>query len=193
MGKIEKRVKKRARKQNIKHAVLTALKVGGLLGVAVVAPNALQLLTYTNQNRSAYAWRANAALARLVAHGYVAWHEENGKKYARITSLGESFLIKFSEKPRSTSVPKKWDQKWRMVIFDVPERRRTARNQLRAMLASVGFVQLQGSVWVYPYDSEDVVTLIKTQFVLGREVLYAVVEELEGDTRLRKRFNLSKP
>lgn len=42
----------------------------------------------------------------------------------------------------------KWDGKWRIVIFDIPEKRRITRDVLRQKLKSWGFVPWQQSVWV---------------------------------------------
>ena len=42
---------------------------------------------------------------------------------------------------------KKWDGKWRLVIFDVPEKRRKARDLLRSKLKQWGFTIFQQSVW----------------------------------------------
>lgn len=41
----------------------------------------------------------------------------------------------------------KWDGKWRLVIWDIPEKRRLARDLLRFKLKQLGFVQWQKSVW----------------------------------------------
>lgn len=41
-----------------------------------------------------------------------------------------------------------WDRKWRIVIFDIPEKRRVARNVLRYRLKQWGFKPWQQSVWV---------------------------------------------
>lgn len=41
----------------------------------------------------------------------------------------------------------KWDGKWRLVIWDVPEKRRAARDLLRYKLKQLGFKQWQQSVW----------------------------------------------
>ena len=43
---------------------------------------------------------------------------------------------------------KKWDGKWRVVIFDIPEKRRVIRDLLRMRLKGWGFVPWQQSVWV---------------------------------------------
>lgn len=42
----------------------------------------------------------------------------------------------------------KWDGRWRLVIFDIPEKRRQARNLLRDSLKKWGFTHWQQSVWV---------------------------------------------
>jgi len=54
----------------------------------------------------------------------------------------------------------------------------------------IGFVHLQDSVWTYPYDCEDLIVLLKADFKIGKDILYMIVDELEGDWRLRKEFGL---
>lgn len=41
----------------------------------------------------------------------------------------------------------KWDGRWRLVIFDIPEKRRAARDLLRSKLKQWGFIHWQKSVW----------------------------------------------
>ena len=43
-----------------------------------------------------------------------------------------------------------WDGKWRMVVFDLPEKKRGLRNKLRKQLRAARFGGLQGSVWISP-------------------------------------------
>lgn len=43
---------------------------------------------------------------------------------------------------------KSWDGKWRVVIWDIPEKSRMARDLLRYKLKQLGFSQLQRSIWV---------------------------------------------
>jgi len=54
----------------------------------------------------------------------------------------------------------------------------------------IGFVRLQNSVWVYPYDCEDLVKLLKADFRIGREVLYVIADSIENDMWMRKEFSL---
>ena len=53
-----------------------------------------------------------------------------------------------------------------------------------------GFVRLQDSVWIYPYDCEDLIALAKANFRIGVDVLYMIVERLDCDKHLREHFGL---
>ncbi len=88
--------------------------------------------------------------------------------------------------------PKRWDKKWRVLIFDIRERQRGIRDKLRRALINIGFARLQNSVWIYPYDCEDLVTLLKADFRIGKDILYLVVDELEFDRPILKHFGLEK-
>ena len=85
---------------------------------------------------------------------------------------------------------RKWDRRWRVVIFDIPERRKSVRASLRRFMNEYGFVRLQDSVWIYPYDCEDLIALAKANFRVGADVLYMIVERLEHDKHLREHFKL---
>lgn len=50
----------------------------------------------------------------------------------------------------------KWDKRWRLVIWDVPEKRRLARDLLRYKLKQLGFKQWQKSVWASKINCTDI-------------------------------------
>ena len=86
--------------------------------------------------------------------------------------------------------PRKWDGKWRVIIFDIPEKKRAARTRVREILTAAGFQRLQDSVWVFPYDCEDVIGLMKTDLNVGKHLLYMIVDQIENDRFLRMDFDL---
>ena len=57
-------------------------------------------------------------------------------------------------------------------------------------MQETGFVRLQDSVWVFPYDCEDFVSLVKAELKIGSAILYMVVEHIENDKHLRAHFGL---
>src|SRR3989344_929374 len=191
MGRMEQRAKKRAKKQNIKKAVLTTIGAAGVIAMALAAPNTVQLLKYAHAMRSRYRSRAQRAIDRLIKQGYVQ-RTGNKKSQFELTSRGEALLTRLTLGEARYKPPERWDGKWRIVIFDIPEVRHLSRDHLRNFLQRIGFLMLQASVWVYPHDCEDLVMLLKTDYSLGKEVIYIIAEDIEGDWFLRKHFGLSE-
>ena len=85
---------------------------------------------------------------------------------------------------------KKWDHKWRIATFDIPEKYAALRNKVRDILKKAGFVKLQHSVWIFPHDCEELVQLLKKESQLSNYILYGVLERIEDEERLKKLFQL---
>lgn len=190
MGKIEQAVRKRTRKQNIQRAVLTTIAVAGVLAVAMAAPNTLRLLKYTPLGRKKGQYRVRDTIGRLIERGEIIRTTERGRPMFSLTRKGHIRLARLTLDELGTS-KRRWDGQWRIVVFDIREEHRRARDLLRGTLIAMGFFKLQNSVWVYPHDCEDLITLLKTNFSVGRDVLYIVSAHVEGDWKLKKHFHLS--
>lgn len=190
MGKLEIASRKRKKRQDIQKAVLATVAIAGLLAWTAIAPNTLQLLRYLPKEKWNLSYRARTAAGRIVTNGYAKWIEMDGKKYLRLTPAGYKALAFEQAKVALKNQKKKWDGRWRMVVFDIPERRRRIRIRLRDFMGEVGFVRLQDSVWVYPYDCEDFIALLKAELKVGKDVLYAIVDTIEHDRDIRKHFRL---
>ena len=132
-----------------------------------------------------------STIGRLADRGLIVFKKsKNGKTYARLTDKGKQELLKYRLEELVVNTPRQWDGKWRVVTFDIKELKRQARDRLRQELVSLGFVHLQNSVWVYPYECDEFITLLKTYYELGKSLLYLVVEKLENDQWLKETFGL---
>jgi len=72
------------------------------------------------------------------------------KSHLHLTKKGSQKLK--NEYPSLYFTKKNWDRKLRLVIFDFQEINRFKRNQLRRLLKQLGFIMIQKSVWLSPYD-----------------------------------------
>lgn len=192
MGTLEREAKRRRHIGNIQKALLVAALVGGLMLIgAAPVPSAFQLLG-RSRNKYKFRYQAKTVLSRLIKKGYIVFVEENGRRYARITPAGKS-VLEFEEQKAALKLKRKkrWDKRWRAVIFDIPEVRRKTRDQLRKVMRDAGFYHLQDSVWLYPYDCEDFIALLKADLKIGNAVLYLIVEKIENDRHLKEHFKLS--
>ena len=191
MGKLEQEVRKRERYGKIEKAILGIILAAGVLSVAVVAPNILKILPKARgRSGSSFKQGIEKATTRLVRKGLLTFERTDQRTRIRITQKGKQVLLRAGDKKIKLRKPKRWDKKWRVVIFDVPEHRRVVRNKIRVALENIGFLKLQHSVWVYPYDCEDFIVLLKADFKIGKDVLYIIAEHIEYDQPLKKHFNL---
>jgi len=132
------------------------------------------------------------ATNRLIKRGLLEWNKnKSGKSFLVLTELGKAQM--FSDISRMSLESKnksKWDNKWRVIIFDIKEMKRFWRTRLREELYRFGFVMIQKSVWLSPHQCEDFVSLLKTHLKVGKEVIYLTVDRFDGDIWLRKRYGL---
>ena len=181
-------LEQKSKRRNIQNIILSVVANAGVIGVALVAPGVLGamskvgLLPHDRQNETIV-----NARRRLIKKGLVEFRGGN----LQITERGRVHLIKESFYSRLENKKRKWDGKWRVLIFDIPEKRRFVRDMMRRALSTIGFMRLQDSVWIYPYNCEDFITLLKADFKIGKDVLYMIVEELEYDKPVRSYFGLN--
>ena len=70
------------------------------------------------------------------------------------------------------------DGKWIMIIFDIPQEYRKARNLLRSILQNLGYKMFQQSVWVTPYDVSEKTEMLLQKYLLDQYVKIFIIEEL---------------
>lgn len=111
-----------------------------------------------------------------------------GKMRLRLGSGGRARAQKITLAELSIPRPRKWDRKWRVVFFDVPETKRLGRNKLVAKLKDLGFYQLQKSIWVHPFPCLIEIEFIKQAYSLGSYVSLAEIDKIDRHAQLVRHF-----
>ena len=183
---------KRERRIELAKIVLASIAVLGVVPLIAVAPGVMKIIEPFVRHKRRYRTPTYVAgvVGTLQRRGLIGVRREGGVAVARLTEKGERVLQKYRIKEAGQG-RKRWDGKWRVVIFDIHETKRNRRDRIRHDIAHFGFLKLQQSVWVYPYDCEELVALLKADCHLGQELLYMTVEKIENDVWLKKRFHLS--
>lgn len=184
------------RRTKLKHALLATLAVSGVLTLAVMAPNAVQLLRYvikTPRQRRNRFYYIRSTVHQMSERGLVSLvKNQGGQTMVRLTAKGRTELKRYALGDLKIDKPKRWDGKYRLIIFDIKEWKRKTRDDLRQWLEHLGFEHLQNSVWVFPYPCREIIVLLKSNFKIGKEVLYVTADEIENDGWLRRKFNLDE-
>lgn len=151
LGKIKDFKRRHPIATSVARVVLATAALGGILTLAM-----------ERKERYNRLWQNFYRLKRERALEYVG--EKNGELVYRLTKNGELKLRSFLLETMELSQPQKWDGKWRVVVFDIPEKRRLARRALQTKIAKIGFYPLQKSVWVHPFPCEAEVEFLKDFF-----------------------------
>lgn len=182
------------KRTNIEHVLLHTIAMTGFLSVMLLAPNAMRVLSMFDggMKRSKNPkYLFGTAFERLLGKRLITLEQTPKGKFVRLTDSGKYELALMIARNHDKRKHRRWDKRWRMVTYDIKEERRKTRKQLQALLKSFGFYKLQNSVWIYPYDTEALLILLKAHYKLGSEVIYGVLEKFENDTDARKHFSLS--
>lgn len=83
---------------------------------------------------------------------------------------------------------KVWDGLWRIVIFDVPEKKRFFRNILRNHLKAIGFKKLQESVFIFPYPCEKELQSLVELYDAVPYVRIITAKNIDNTKAMQKRF-----
>lgn len=89
---------------------------------------------------------------------------------------------------KSLTSNRSWDRKWRVVLYDIPESKRSARDQIRSLLKNLGFRNLQISVWVHPLPCFKQFQTIRNAYGLKNHLLLLEVDDSEDFQSLKRKF-----
>lgn len=177
---------KKARKLlGITKSILAILLEGGTVTIKAFFAHPYSHLFCNHNNKRDY----YRTLNRLKNHGLLRKKSDT----FRLTKQGEREAF-FAHLDAQTVLykPKKreWDGQWRMIIFDVPEKKRKYRDYLRQMLKTLGFKELQKSTWVTPHPIPDFLKELLWEERMKHFTRFITIKEMDYDKDLRKNFKL---
>src|SRR3989344_446233 len=176
-------------KGDIAKAVLITLAVTGVAVSVVMFPGLSLLLKYLPKDKGAR--NINRSLRYLNEKKYVRTYIKNGREHVEITEKGRARVLSYEFDEMIIKPSKKWDKKWRVVTFDIPEKRRRTREVLHFKLKEMGFYPAQKSIFVIPYECEDEIEFIKNYLYLNNRLMYMLAEKISDEAKIRKHFKLS--
>lgn len=184
---------------SVKH-ILTYVGMGATIATAFVAPNAAGAITKTffdtRYSHDPERWkRYNASylrqsLRRLEQSKLIEYGKAGDQEVVKITQYGKTKVLKYALEHLETKKPGVWDGKWRVVIYDIPLRDKSIQWVIRDALKSMGFYQMQKSVYICPYPCYDEVEFVRSFYNIANAVKYLLVTKLEDDAPYREYFGV---
>ena len=184
---------------NVPEIILKGLLISGGVAIATTSPYFVsrlipKIIKYAKYEikkkqkiqafqRSFYYLR-NSGMINSEYHG--------NQIHISLTDEGRKRLKKYDIDALQIKKPKKWDQKWHVLIFDITDKHKIKREALRGKIKELGLFQLQKSVWVCPYEFQEEMNILRGFFQLNKsEMKIIVASEIENDFIIKKFFNIT--
>ncbi len=102
--------------------------------------------------------------------------------YFELTGQGKEKIVR--KFPLLALQKKTWDKKWRLVMYDVAEKKKRIRNYLRNKLREFGFAELQKSVFISPHDFlKDIHEFLEERSLLHNVILIETENFFAGNIK----------
>lgn len=172
--------------------ILTWVAVGGLIAIAATSPYFGVNIVRAFQKGKRYGRKkVYDTFFRLRRQGYIQITKHHHQIYISLTEEGKKKAGRFQIDSLEIQKPKRWDRKWRVVLFDIENSKNIKREALRGKLKELGFYLYQKSVWIHPYKCDDEIKLLKEFFGLTEnEICLIVAEKIANEKAAQDYFKL---
>jgi len=176
--------------------VLLLLGKGILLTFSLVAPNLAQLLKLLEEKPNQEEWKKfnlgylKRTLERLNRQKLIEIIPQKNKTVVKITEAGKTKILKYALEELTIEKQTPWDEKWRIVLYDIPNQSSVNRDHLRKILKNLGFLEIQKSVYLTPFPCEDQIDFLKSIFGLDKYIKLIIAEKIENEKPFKDYFGL---
>lgn len=164
-------------------ALLLTLGTGVVIGTALVFPGVGLLYREFKKKQWEDAKRRGilrSTIKRLEKQKLISWKEKDGELQLTLEEKGKKRMLQYKMDALSLKNTGKWDGLWRVVIFDIPEDNRKAREFFREKLKNLGFQQLQKSVFITRLECKDEIDFLRHCLEISPYVSYILAKDVSS-------------
>ena len=174
--------------------IVLLLLGGAALGLSISPRKQRRVITligreWSRMNRENL-WRSIRALyeSKLVQEK----HNQDGSVTLILSERGKKRALVYKIDEMKIKSATKWDGKWRLVLFDIPEDRKKERNALSFRLKQIGMKWYQKSVFICPYPCDDELEFIIEFYQVRSFVRRILAESIDNELHFKHKFGLVK-
>lgn len=164
--------------------VLKVIAVGGILLGSLAIPTlpmavGAAIKIWKNVNKK----DLGRIIKRLEKQEMISVKEDNGQIAIEITEKGKKRLLEYDFENIELKATRR-DGRWRLIIFDIPENKKRAREAFRKKLLQLGFIRLQDSVFVSAYPCKGEIDFLTNYLEISDFVTLASLNNIERGEKL---------
>lgn len=173
--------------------ILHVLAAAGAIGMIFAFPGTAPAIGSLVLGDNSYdRWKTKKIITRLNKQKFLTIKENSdGTVTVSVTKRGMVRALTYQLETMQLKKQKSWDKRWRVVIFDIPEKYKKARDIFRTRLRQLNLFPLQDSVFVSPYPCFREIEFLRELYGIPSTIKYLLVEKLEDDQALKEYFSLA--
>lgn len=181
---------KNYKKEELAKEILKGLAMGGFIVMCLAMPNLVQVVDLFKPRNSRDRYRVGQAIKRLQKKDMVRIVNRNGHEVVEITALGKKKVLDYDLENMQLETKKKWDGKWRIVMFDIPQAKKRARDAVSFKIKEIGMYPIQKSVFVFPHSCKDEIDFVGEIFGVRNNIIYIEATHIDGVEKVRRHFRV---
>lgn len=172
--------------------ILHVLAAAGAIGIIFAFPGAAPAIGSLVLGDNSYdRWKTKKIITQLKKQKFITIKENsNNTVTVKIANQGMVRAVTYQLEAMQLKKQKNWDKKWRVVIFDIPDRYKKVRDIFRMRLRQLSLYPLQESIYVSPYPCFNEIEFLRELYGISFTVKYLLVEKIEDDGELKQHFEL---
>lgn len=176
--------------------ILLLLQAGKFITAKIIIPNLPDKIkpflgmNQDNEWNNYNTWRLRQVLKRMHKQKLVEINETSEGFVVNISEKGKKRLLKYNLETMHLQ-NKKWDGKWRIIIYDIYSKKKNERKMFYKMLKQLKFLKLQRSVYLTPYQCQDEIEYLRQICNIDSEVLMLTASGLENETAYKEYFGIA--
>ncbi|OGZ30961.1 MAG: CRISPR-associated endonuclease Cas2 [Candidatus Niyogibacteria bacterium RIFCSPLOWO2_01_FULL_45_48] len=115
---------------------------------------------------------------------------DDGTTTIILTEDGKKRILQYEFESMKMKKPKVWKGDWHIVTYDIPEKKKPAREAFRKKVKELGMLEFQRSVFVSPYECENEIDFVAEFFEVGKYVRYIKAKYITNEAELKEKFGL---
>ena len=176
-------------KKILTREVLKVIAIGGILLGSVAIPTlpvalGAAIKIWKNVNRK----DLGRIIKRLEKQEMISINEKGGQISIMVTEKGKKRLLEYDFENIQLNA-KRRDGKWRLIIFDIPEDKRNARDVFRRKLIELAMIRLQDSVFASAFPCKNEVDFLSHFLEISDFITLVLVDKIErGEQLIYKKY-----
>lgn len=170
--------------------ILKGLAIGGFIVMCLAMPNLAQVVDLFKPRNSRDRYRVKQAIRGLQKRNMIRLVNRNGHEVVEITKDGKRRVLDYDLENMQLKTNMKWDGKWRIVMFDIPQSKKRVRDAVSYRIKEIGMYPMQKSVFIFPHSCRNEIDFVGGVFGVRDNIIYIEATRIDDGEKVRRHFGV---